>query len=455
MKSIFTGTVGPRYKVKNGCGYYNASVPIIVMGNSLDNGGSSNNITFQSQTSCGGGSERNGDTVVIECFWTSQYRHYHNRLQDVTLSEKIKANKDNYTAQDIADLLGEDRLDYLAKHLDVIQGFPLVLELPLPLAAAAAAVGELSQTNLPNCSVVPISNWLPVGVSSQPPHNGTTWQFQSANCEYTTWTRDDLNYWLAGLRIKVFGDSHVQYENDEAFHFICPEAENTTQFYNDKYACPQQPNNTFSWGWRFYRAILPDHDLLSKDLRDVRPKSCSSMLGVGLYNVTIITTPTWLFVYEIEESLNDYVQSLRDIIQLCHQLHPSEMKDIVLLVQSPTATDVPTATDFHDHLNAWQHPADLWRGNHNFREESFTHKLYSKLGDIVDGIIPVFELTLARNWKFRTKDGVHQSGTYYSDIIHLQSSAIISAMKHSKGWKVPLMPMDDDRTHWFYGVKME
>ena len=250
--------------------------------------------------------------------------------------------------------------------------------------------------------------------------------------------------------MRYLGDSHGQYENGAVYNLVCPEANNSDHFFHDHYDCPQQPNNTFSFGWRFYRGILTADgngmDGLSHYVRKVQPEACAKILGVGLYNVTIITTPTWLFVYDIDEQLNDYIQAFRDTIHMCRHLHPLEMEDLVLLLQSPTASDVFPKTGGK--------AADEWRQNHNYREELFTQTLYSELGDLVDGIIPAFEWTLARNWIEKTSDGVHQSGRYYSDIIHLQAAAIISTMKFGKGWNVPLMTQDDNRTHWFYGVEM-
>ncbi|KAL7530098.1 hypothetical protein ACHAXR_003305 [Thalassiosira sp. AJA248-18] len=449
QQSIFTGTVGPRYKVQEGCGFYNVSVPI-VMSPTIINASIDSHTTVKTCGEVGIPSS----SVAIEAFWTSRFRNYANRLADRKMAEKIKAGKDNLTSDDIAQMVGEDRLQYLARHLDVIPGFPLALELPpseifgLNSSSSSNSKGHNGPNMLPNCSEVPLADWLPVGVSSQ--SDNSPWQFQSTKCHYTTWTRDDLDYWLAGLRIKYLGDSHCHFESINVFNIICPEANSSQQFFKDQYDCPQQPNNTFSFGNRFYRGILTsdghDMDGLSKGMREVRPEACARFLGVGLYNVTIITTPTWLFVYEIEEGLHDYVQSLRDIIQLCRRLHPPEMKDLIILLQSPTAADVfPSKA---------KSTADEWRQNHNFREEEFTHALYNKLDGLVDGVIPVFPWTLARNWRHKTSDGVHQTGTYYSEVFHLQSSAIISAMKFSKGWDVPLMSMDDNRTHWFYGVPM-
>jgi len=463
-RSIFPGTVGPRFEVEEGCGRYNASVPMFL---SLP--------AYTANASAGkcGEVPIDGRAVAVEAFWTSQFRNHVNQMHDMKTAEKIKAIKDNTntTPERIAEMLGADRLEYLARHLDVLPGFPVVLELPrdvtVPSFNGGSAAPErpgreknssditpLSEGGsaapaLPNCSEVPLADWLPVGALSD---GADSWKFQSTKCSYAEWTREDLNFWLAGLRVRFLADSHGQHEQSAVVQpLVCPEAGSTGQYFDDGYDCPQRPNNTFSFGWRFFRAILDsngnDHDGLAKSVRYVREEACARFLGLGHHNVTIITTPTWLFAYEIQEGLDDYVRSLGDLIRLCRRQQHSPIEDHVLLLQSPTAADV--------HPDIDKEPSSEWRNNHNYREEAFTRKLYKELAGEVDGIIPVFEWTLARNWIASTSDGVHLSGTYYKEVFHLQIAAIVSAMKFSKGWDVPLVSREDVRARWFVGVPLD
>ena len=177
-------------------------------------------------------------------------------------------------------------------------------------------------------------------------------------------------------------------------------------------------------------------------------QSQSGMVGQTMQpNATIVTTPSWLFVYETSEGLYHNLHSLKNSIAMCREMYPDEMDDLILLIQSPTASDViPVA--------AAKDATEGWRGNHNFREEAFTQSMYNELNGLIDGVIPTFEWTLAKNWMGGTSDGVHQSGEYYKEIFHVQTMAIISAMK-SKGWQVPMMAEDDVRVRWFEGVPLE
>jgi hypothetical protein len=435
-QAIFTGYVGPRYKTEEGCGHYNASVPIY--------SSSISNIEKNSSKDkkCGD-SLLTSHSVAVELFWTSEYRNHPNGIGDVETAFQVFEKKDNLTAEQIAEMIGEHRIKFLTQHLESLSGFPAVLELP------SDVVTELqTQNNKPNCSDVSIHEWLPVGVV--PPNTDYDyWHFQSHRCNYRTYTREELQYWLAGLRIRYLADSHGQNQNSLLFQLVCPEANNPTQFFDDNYACPQQPDNTFVYGWRFYRALLEngiDHDGLSFHMRQGQKEACTNMLGVGFHNVTIITTPTWLFVYETQEGLHEYLSSLRNIIELCKRIYPAEMEQMIILLQSPIAGNV-----FPDNSKS---PADNWRGNINFRVEAFTHAMYKELTGVTDGIIPVFEWTLARHWIYPTLDGIHPTGEYYSEIFHVQTMAILSAMK-KRGWSVPRMSQHDDMVRWFADVPLE
>jgi hypothetical protein len=310
------------------------------------------------------------------------------------------------------------------------------------------------------CSDVPIQEWLPVGVVNNNAHQDESLAyFQSHKCKYRSLNRQDLQYWFAGMRVKYLGDSHGQYESNYVFQLTCPEANTTSIFFDDKYSCSMpsevesQSRNSFAFAWRFYRGIIRltggDQDGgMSSSMRQATETACTKFFGIGFYNATVITTPSWIFVYETTEGLNDYLHSLKNAIEYCRRKYPEEMDKLIVLVQSPVASDVmlPESTT----------PLGLnpWRQNHNFRQEAFTQAMYNELDGLVDGIIPVFQWTLARNWMHNTRDGVHLGGSYYEEIFHVQTMAIMSALR-SKGWRLPVMSENDEQARWFDGIPLE
>jgi len=91
-QSIFAGTVGPRYKIEEGCGFYSASVPVPDILVSPDEANDNSNVL-----GCGGDGTAivsSSHIIAIEAFWTSNFRNYANRMQDVRLAEAIKEKKD-------------------------------------------------------------------------------------------------------------------------------------------------------------------------------------------------------------------------------------------------------------------------------------------------------------------------------------------------------------------------
>lgn len=157
-RSIFPGTVGPRHMIEDGCGFYNASVPLPVVVSTSTAGGSNwwtggdANATITPSSS---------DAIIaIEAFWTSGFRNYRNRLQDQRMAEEIreemKAKGDNLTSGAIASMLGEDRMEYLARHLDVLPGFPAAVS--IQETSSGHKNNMLNQSWLPNCSEVPIAH---------------------------------------------------------------------------------------------------------------------------------------------------------------------------------------------------------------------------------------------------------------------------------------------------------
>lgn len=129
-------------------------------------------------------------------------------------AQKLYEGKDNMTSQQIAQLLGPDRLNYLTHHLDVLPSFPIILEF-VDRDDDAASKEELPKrphhvSSLPNCSDVPIADWLPVGIINFANDDGEELPyFQSHKCNYRTLERTQLNYWFAGMRVRYLGDSHT------------------------------------------------------------------------------------------------------------------------------------------------------------------------------------------------------------------------------------------------------
>jgi hypothetical protein len=113
-----------------------------------------------------------------------------------------------------------------------------------------------------------------------------------------------------------------------------------------------------------------DQDGLSTIMRQATMEASTKFFGIGLYNATVITTPSWVFVYETSEGLYDYLHSLKNSIQLCRQIYTEEMNNLVLLVQSPIASDV---------LLSSLETTSGWRQHHNFRQEAFTCTMYEEL----------------------------------------------------------------------------
>ena len=448
--SIFAGSVGHRYKVEEDCGYYKASVPIPSFAPD----------SAVTERKCGNATVTSTFLPTIEAFWTSEYQSYAKRLDDMKIIQEIYKNKATLTPENITQMLGEDRLRQQKHHLDILPSFPVVIEFSEDVIRTFQP-----RLALPNCTDVPLKDWLPAGVIQSPDDNDNNmWYFQSHKCNYRTFDRKDLQHLFAGMRVKYLGDSHGQFESKYVQSLICPEANNSDIFHGDKYACTMkspdasQPLNSFSFGWRFYRGIewlaslhgkQGDMDGgLTTSMRHSKEIACSKFFGVGLWNATIITTPSWLFVYDTSEGVSDYVHSLRSSIEYCRRLYPKEMNDMIILVQTPTAGDIIPGTT-----------ADIdqggWRENRHFIMQAFCQAIQNELDGLVDGIIPVSEFTLARNWIWHTQsDGVHLRGSYYSEIFHIQAMAVLSAMR-SKGWQIPRMPENDENARWFVGISLD
>ena len=438
------GHVGDRHAFRDGCAIYNSSVPII---QTLGKSTATSTATV---------------TATIDLFWTSDFRHYSNHMKDIEDAHKIKAKE--LPAEKIAEMFTAERLAYLDRHLDPLPTFPLNLEIALPRRQTQHHV------SVPDCGTIPLDDWEPVGVASDGVFNDTSpfapkdevhpWVFRPANCHFTYRTLAQLNDLLAGIRVKLIGDSHMENILNEARALMCAEyAHENPKYFDSKYDCPYR-NNSFQLAYRFFRGVYKedmknDFDAISKNLRSGSPKSCREILGLGQYNVTILSIPHWMFVYETQEGLDDFLLALRNLLERCDTLHPELMQQHVILLQTATARDsLPIKTE--KDLDA--SPAHSWRGIHNHRIESYTYAMKDQLRGYVEGIIPAFEMTLARMWDAQTRDGVHLPHSTYRELLHVEIAAIQSAMKYKRGLELPLKSMGRKDLHslrWFANLELE
>jgi len=181
-KSRIMGHVGDRYRFKDECGLYNASVAVM--------------------------DYERGGTINLELFWVSEHRHYSNQLKDVIDAHRIK--QESLPENEIKALFTDERLVYLQRHLDHLSHFPLRLQIQ-----TSQPQPETNPISLPDCGTIPLQDWHPVGVFDGPindtshladPTEPPRWPFRSARCQFHSRTLQQYNKLLAGLRIKFLGD---------------------------------------------------------------------------------------------------------------------------------------------------------------------------------------------------------------------------------------------------------
>lgn len=459
-RSRSIGHVGDRYKIADGCGWYRARLPII-----------DQDLETKLPEDCEETKPSNSSLMsdsslmpkaIIELFWTSEYRKYSNQVHDIVESHEIKTK--DMSLEEIEATLSSSRLQFLESHLDTVPGFPLVVEIPsfpdgtrveerapLIINSTFDHWNSTFASEVPPCSDIPMVQWTPVGVINDDIQNpieskAHPWFFRPSQCFFPNYSLKYLNEKLAGLRIRLLGDSHMQYVNKQAKSVICPGHDQ--DLFKTNYECPIQAND-FVYGWRFFRAIFKSDfsssmDGLSHNLRHGKPESCRQIFGLSLYNVTILTTPTWLFVYETNEGWDDYLLSIENLFETCSKLYPEEMANHVIIVSSPTSgSPFPRGKS-----------GEAWRGNLSHRQEAFTKILYERIGHLVDGIIPIFEMTAARAWVLPPADGVHHFGQSYYEFFLIHMSAILSAFKY-RGIQLPRMTPGLNETRWFTGLPLD
>jgi len=463
VRSRIMGHISDRYIFRDGCGIYNASVAIMD-----DN-------TNKSQE----------HTVNVTLSWTSAFRKYSNRQKDIDQANTIKAER--LATGQIEAMFTPERLEYLQRYLEPLFQRQVRITTTSTSAITRASTNgssaqSLAQPNqpsttttikpvLPDCGSLPMEWWEPAGVFDDPTYNDTSrfadpnapkqWPFRAARCHFPARTLSQMNHLLAGIRILAPGDSHGDNVANEVRDILCPEINNHTShaaFFDQKYDCPHR-NNTFVHAYRYFLGVwdndmMHDRDGISANLRHGTLKSCQRFLGLGLYNVTIINFPHWLMVYETQEGLDDFVLALKSLMIQCR--HSKDYKELfenhIVLLQSPTARDyLPVVRESELDI----HPAHSWRGIHNHRMDAVTHQLKTKLRGHVDGIIPAFDMTLARMKTDATRDGVHLATDAYRQLLHVQIAAVQSAMKYKRGMELPIMEVDDPKARWFVNQPLE
>lgn len=405
--SHFVGSVGPRVAVKEGCGIYRAKVPVVV----------DSNTTYTS--------------VSLHLHWTSRRRSYSNRVSDVDWAYNAKTRQDagNLTTEDMLNFLGEDRLDYLKNHFEPIPGMPF----NFTYNNSEDVVQQRDE--LPDCVDIPISSWPPVGTFFQT--NVSENQFASARCNFRNRDLQDFTESLRGMRIRYLQDSHGGNINEIWTSIMCPELTHG-QFFESGYICPNR-TTPFTFAYRFFRAVYDnsdfqrDFDGLSLAMRHGSLSSCTQLLGLGRYNATIIAIPSWIYVYETREGFENLISSMESLFHNCREKFPDLYNKHIFLIQTTTANEERESKDV---LNSW-------RGIHNYIVESVSQLVQDRLGKLVDGIIPVFDMTYAGT---TYQDGMHLVKTGYRDVAQVHAAAVMSAMKvrHMKN------TLEDPR--WFVGL---
>ena len=414
--TLFMGWVGPRYAVKDGCGIYNAKVPVV----------------------------EKQEIVSVFLYWTSRKRSYSNRVSDIHWAHHAKSIVDNgnLTIADIRNHIGKDQIDYLQTHLEAIPGMPCTFMFD----HSGNKYTSFDQEKLPHCSEVPISSWVPAGVHYHEDdlHPEENWPFASARCSFREMELTELNDKLRGMRIKFLQDSHGNFINEVFREIMCPEV-SSGDYFEAHSDCPNHTHN-FAVCYRFFRAVynsaefVSDFDHLSVALRQGSLKSCKGLLGIGLFNATIIAIPTWIFVYETREGWDNFITSIESLLNNCKAAFPDLYRNHIVLLQTTTAIESIPFDDL----------TESWRGIHNYNIEHVSALLLDRLGGLVDGIIPVFDMTFAKSNFIPTfSDNVHLVGTGYRYIAQAQAAAVISAMKY-RNMKNTLT---DPR--WFAGLPPE
>jgi len=387
----FMGWVGQRVAVKDGCGIYKAKIPIV----------------------------HSNEFASVHLHWTSHRLSYTNRLSDVDWAYNAKSLVDQHNLSDleVREHLGEDRIDFIQNHLEAIPGMPF----NFTIEKGDLELSSPGPEKLPDCSDIPVSHWTPAGVL----HSGESWKFASSRCSFHDKGIDELNERMKGMRIRFLLDSHgIDYLAPAWKALVCPQSPSANDFFLHDYDCPDH-NNTFVFAPRFFRAVYSDSNLksdfdgISAALRQGLPSACKDILGLGLYNATIIGIPTWIYVYETKEGQDNIITSIESLLQNCKERFRILYKDHIVLIQTSTSV----TSDPQEGL------AEAWRAIHNFNIESFSASISQRLGPLVDGIIPVFDMTYAKEYFEPLSSDVHHSRKTYQNIAQVQAMSVISAMK--------------------------
>jgi len=429
----FVGRVGKRGLVRENCATYRAHVPVVLRGGGGERKPSSSEL-----------SQSDSDKVILSLYWTSDRRHYSNQRHDLMWAGHYFMAPP-HTKKKLEMQLTSDRKDFLQGHHEAIRGSPFTATMAKIKKGDDTSRDDVRMTSSPSCATVPIAAWPPVGVRKEKVaairtniNNDTVvdtrqgeeapsgsvsdeewrqsrWPFASAWCHFPQYALAEIRELLRGLRVRVLGDSNALKTFAAWRDVACPElrlagtiAPGITRTDCDQSAAAKAGNRTvgphenpFQVVYRVWKAVYRwdtvssehpglDWDGLSTSLRNGHPTACRNFLGLGLYNATILSLPTWLFVYESAEGRENVLTSVESIFVYCAEKHPVLFKKHVFLLQTPTALDsAPQRAGV-------QLVDEVWRGIQNYQIEMFSKRARERLGKYVDGVIPVFELTYAR-----------------------------------------------------------
>jgi hypothetical protein len=213
-------------------------------------------------------------------------------------------------------------------------------------------------------------------------------------CYFPDYTAARLNHNFRCIKFRLLCDSHGMNSQRLWVELLCPNMTTGIDLrneYNDDYPDPQ---NDMMISWKLYRAIFKnvqfnsDFNGICKNARLGKDISCVQFLGLGENNVAIIGLPTWLFVYETNEGMDKFLTSLESLLSECRVLHPDLFESHIFLLQTPMASD----SGFNPKSGTG---TSGWRGIQNYRVEAFSDEAVRRLAPNVDGVLPVFDLSLS------------------------------------------------------------
>ena len=388
--AVTMGRVSGRVEFDGGCALYRAAVPVMGSG-----------------------------SVSVDVQLVSRNRDFSLREEDIRVFHEAKEKE--LSQEEWRKMLRRDTVAFLTNQRFSLEGMPLTAEVALPKVP-----GTGGRAALPSCHELPLEQWSPSRIVAKEGGNLGKYDWQPARCRLERMGPERMGSLLRGLRIKMYGDSNYQNTFGRWLRVLCPEMETAKAFFEANYHCPGS-NKGFEVAWRFFRGVYEDigertdMDGISAKVRAGYDDACSEFIGVGQYNVTVLSIPTWSYVYESSEGLRDYFLALRSIIDRCRRDFPADLARHPILLQSTTAANFPPGLSDR-----------AWRAIRNSRIEDWLETAQAILGDRIDGIIPAFDLTYAMVMRRENMDReiLHFTNTVYDTIVQLQAHAFVSAVAH-------------------------